>query len=1179
MAVDRSPPARVGRARRFALRAGFAYAFVGGLWVVVSDLALNAMASDDASAWVQTVKGLAFVLVSALLVYLFVRRFGGRLERAQAEAVAAESALARAVERYRSLVERVPGVVWLNEVDRDDPTVTRCIYIAPQLEDLLGRTPEEWMADVDLWQHVIHPDDRARVLEINDHADETGAMSLEYRAIHRDGSIVWIHDEAVLHPADGDGPAYWQGVMVDITAQRVADQGIHDLVESLRAVFAASPLAIVVLELDGRVRHWNPAAERIFGWSAGEVVGRDLPNVPADAAGEFEDVLRRTRAGEAVASFETERLHKDGRPIAVSLSTAPLLGPDASVQATLGVLEDITERKRIADEVETQAEMLAHVTDAVLASDQEFTITYWSPGAEALYGWTAAEALGREGGELLRADAGGPIADDVRRSFLELGFWQGEVEHRRKDGSLVFVDSRAVARRRADGNRYYLSVNRDVSERHAAQEALARRAQQQQVVDQLGLVALESGHVETVLREACALVASTLGVTGVAVFEAQSRGDELMFRAGVGWGGGSANGFRMSLAVPSPEALALASQEPVVVDDLRADLRFPAPARLLEAGIVSGVACVVSGAAKPFGILEAWSERPQAFRRDDVRFLEGVAAIVGLAIERDRASSALRTAEEKYRGLVEAGPGVVYTHDTDGSPARFRYVSPQIVDLLGYPLRRWIDDAAFWKQAVHPDDLDRVVRSDAASTRSENPLDIEYRMLHSDGRVRWVQDRSQVVRDGAGVPLFRQGLIVDVTDRLSTEEERRLALESKLRLATRLELLHQIDRDVLSGTTIDEMAGRALEHLRLLVPFDRGSVAVVEADTGRFTYLAIRQTPELGELQPNIESLVPDASTRESLSRDALVADLDDLGARTPYMAAARQRGLRSGVLVALHADDEQVGTLILVSRQLAAFDDEAFDIAKEVGAELAIAIRQTQLRQALAHRAEELGRLADERRQMLHRIVRAQEEERERVALELHDGLGQVLTSISLFASDLEHEVPEASRPRAARVNELIRRAIVDGRQLVWSLRPPELERLGLVAALHRLCEETTTPELSIDLHEEIGDLRLPPETEAVVYRVVQEAVHNAQKHASASAISILLQRLDGCVTTIVEDNGRGFDAESVPAGRGLGLIGMRERAELVSGVLVVESSTGAGTRVRLEVPFESTSRGGNDS
>jgi two-component system sensor histidine kinase UhpB len=208
----------------------------------------------------------------------------------------------------------------------------------------------------------------------------------------------------------------------------------------------------------------------------------------------------------------------------------------------------------------------------------------------------------------------------------------------------------------------------------------------------------------------------------------------------------------------------------------------------------------------------------------------------------------------------------------------------------------------------------------------------------------------------------------------------------------------------------------------------------------------------------------------------------------------------------------------------------------------------------------------------MLRRVVQAQEEERERVALELHDGLGQILTSISLFASDLSQEIAVETRPRAMRVNELALKAIADSRQLVWSLRPPELERLGLVPALRRLADDVSMPDLTVDLLEEIGEARLEPETEAVVYRVVQEAVHNAQKHAEASAISILLQRHDGQLTALVEDNGRGFDPAAIEPGRGLGLIGMRERAELVHGSLVVESGTHAGTRVRLVVPIGAT-------
>jgi two-component system NarL family sensor kinase len=473
---------------------------------------------------------------------------------------------------------------------------------------------------------------------------------------------------------------------------------------------------------------------------------------------------------------------------------------------------------------------------------------------------------------------------------------------------------------------------------------------------------------------------------------------------------------------------------------------------------------------------------------------------------------------------------------------------------------------------VHPADRERVLRVARTLERGET-VDVEYRMVAADGAAVWVQDRAHAVRDADSTPLFFQGVLFDVTARHRAEEERRSALERQLRLATRLELLHQIDRDVVTSASIDEMASRTLDHLRLLVPYDRGTVAVLDPETGRYTYAAVR-SPDV-ELEPNLESRAPDEAARAILARDTLVADLDRVDSTSPFMEAARRAGIRSVVLVALSIDEGQVGTLILTSRTPNAFDDEAFDIAKEVGSELAIAIAQTRLRHQLRDRAAELERLAEERQQMLHRIVRAQEEERERVALELHDGLGQILTSISLFASDLQNEVPEASRRRVERVNELIRRAIADSRQLVWSLRPPELERLGLVPALRRLADESSAPDLTVDLHEEIGDVRLGEESEAVVYRVVQEAVHNAQKHARASAISILLQRHDGHLTTLVEDNGCGFDPSAVAPGRGLGLIGMRERAELVDGSLVVESARDAGTTVRLLVPIDTPPNG----
>jgi PAS domain S-box-containing protein len=225
---------------------------------------------------------------------------------------------------------------------------------------------------------------------------------------------------------------------------------------------------------------------------------------------------------------------------------------------------------------------------------------------------------------------------------------------------------------------------------------------------------------------------------------------------------------------------------------------------------------------------------------------------------------------------------------------------------------------------------------------------------------------------------------------------------------------------------------------------------------------------------------------------------------------------------------------------------------------------------QDLEARAREHGRLAEERLMLMRKLVHAQEEERRRVALEIHDGIGQVLTSISLFASDLPEVVPEEHRARAERVRELIQRAIADSRMLVWSLRPPDLERLGLVPAIQHLVEnllERATEH--IDVLDETGGRRLTPEIETVVFRVVQEALNNATKYAHASSISVVVAIRDGVLSAVVEDDGRGFDIETVETSGGVGLGGMRERADFVGGRLVVESAKDVGTVVRLEVPI----------
>lgn len=211
-----------------------------------------------------------------------------------------------------------------------------------------------------------------------------------------------------------------------------------------------------------------------------------------------------------------------------------------------------------------------------------------------------------------------------------------------------------------------------------------------------------------------------------------------------------------------------------------------------------------------------------------------------------------------------------------------------------------------------------------------------------------------------------------------------------------------------------------------------------------------------------------------------------------------------------------------------------------------------------------------------LRQIIVAQEEERKRIARELHDETGQALASLMVGLRNVEEApTPEEVRRRLADLRALSASTLENVRRLALELRPSVLDDLGLAAALRRYVHEYAARfQKPVDL-QVIGlddGQRLSPEVETALYRIVQEALTNAAKYAQAEHISVLLECHGGQVSAIVEDDGRGFDAENVlrsglSANR-LGIYGMRERAELVGGTLTIESQEGRGTTVYVRVP-----------
>jgi signal transduction histidine kinase len=229
----------------------------------------------------------------------------------------------------------------------------------------------------------------------------------------------------------------------------------------------------------------------------------------------------------------------------------------------------------------------------------------------------------------------------------------------------------------------------------------------------------------------------------------------------------------------------------------------------------------------------------------------------------------------------------------------------------------------------------------------------------------------------------------------------------------------------------------------------------------------------------------------------------------------------------------------------------------------------EQQLHRQMAKDLELTGELQD----LSAKLLNLQEEERRHIAHELHDEIGQALTAVKVELAYAQRAIDSDSRKA-----DLLRdaRAITDGalhqvRDLSYLLHPAVLDELGLVAAVESYVKTfSKRHEVEADLVHEGMAARLSPETEAGAYRIIQEALTNVAKHARATKCGVRLTRTNGAVRIVVEDNGAGFDPESVRSGerRGLGLIGIRERASRLQGTVTIDSTRGGGTRITVELP-----------
>jgi signal transduction histidine kinase len=389
-----------------------------------------------------------------------------------------------------------------------------------------------------------------------------------------------------------------------------------------------------------------------------------------------------------------------------------------------------------------------------------------------------------------------------------------------------------------------------------------------------------------------------------------------------------------------------------------------------------------------------------------------------------------------------------------------------------------------------------------------------------------------------------------------------------------LSALNGVAEAVSGSLHLEEILGTALDAVLRLTGVEVGAIFMIQEQTNtersersdKLTLAAYR-----GTCQQAAEAMI-----RFHLSNGAcggVVTNgrprviLDVSRYRGTAASSLKKENLRSLVHVPLMAKGTAIGSLCVGTRAQRDFGAEEVTLLSAIASQIAVAVENARLYAEVARKERLRGEL-------LRQVISAQEDERKRIARELHDRVSQALTAL-LYTLETAIATTDATSAASflTRMQSLLQQTLEEVYDLVFDLRPSLLDHLGLVPAIQS-CAERNLEAAGVRVHlEQTGvPQRLPSSVETALFRVVQEALCNIVQHAGASDVYITFDFQDRSVGVTVEDDGIGFDVDAVEHStdfrRGLGLLGMRERIELLGGDLSISSTPGNGTSVAMRVP-----------
>ncbi len=532
-------------------------------------------------------------------------------------------------------------------------------------------------------------------------------------------------------------------------------------------------------------------------------------------------------------------------------------------------------------------------------------------------------------------------------------------------------------------------------------------------------------------------------------------------------------------------------------------------------GIKSNLTVPLSvGGTSPIGALAFNSTRAERDWPDAlVNRLRLIAQVFANALARQRADEALRESEERLSLAADSAEAGLWV--LDYATGTF-WVTQWTRTIFGFSPDEVITMERL-EASVHPDDWNLVRAAIEHSASSGEPARAEYRIRQREGGVRWVSSRGRPHFTSTGEPDRLMGVSIDVTGRRSGEEAL-LASQARLEAGADLGGLAFYEVDFVEGVTFFDDRFRDLFG----IPSDR------EQGLQPLEFWIEHLHPDDRERVMDLRRQLHDGRRdRFSLEYRFLHPDLGEKWIH--HLAGAAARG--------------PAGRAV-----------RTYGVLRDI---------------------TERKRAENEMHDLSRRLIQAQEEERSFLARELHDDMSQRLAVLAIDVGRAELAATDGAQAEAMRtVREGLVRLSEDVHSLAYRLHPSILEELGLAEALRAECERRgRQASLDLSVCVDLPAAVIDRDAALCLFRIAQEALSNVVRHAGATVASVKLRQMDDGLALSVSDNGIGFEVRHPGPAARLGLVGMRERAQLVAGTLDIQSAPGEGTTVVAWVPVDGTS------